>query len=332
MIMRIHSLRFLLAFIFSILFQASFGQRSTEVQTDSSIIETRTYPEFNSIGIFNELKDKSKTYYTELYYDTKKLKEQGVFVGGSAVGKWKEFFQDGKLKREIDYDKGLITYFDKAAFPFLELQNKYKLKGDSIVKKVYSKEFFEKHVSWSMGGSYIYNAEESGNWTDEFKQKPTKFLLRYNILMDNQTYDDLIEFEIDEDGQIIPNEYEDVYGFEQLPKNSPKFFNLTHTKAIELAKKRGLTETDTIKAEAFLYWENFKSNNIYNGRFRFYVSIKTSSIKNIQPEARSSIMDKFNIYVFNPWTGEFVEKKKMKSVRSWEKVSGSSTGLIPDNE
>jgi antitoxin component YwqK of YwqJK toxin-antitoxin module len=97
--MRIHSLRFLLAFIFSILFQASFGQRSTEVQTDSSIIETRTYPEFNSIGIFNELKDKSKTYYTELYYDTKKLKEQGVFVGGSAVGKWKEFFQDGKLKR-----------------------------------------------------------------------------------------------------------------------------------------------------------------------------------------------------------------------------------------
>ena len=38
------------------------------------------------------------------------------------------------------------------------------------------------------------------------------------------------------------------------------------------------------------------------------------------------------VYVFNPWTGAFVEKNKMKAIREWEKLSGSSSGLIPDNE
>jgi len=38
------------------------------------------------------------------------------------------------------------------------------------------------------------------------------------------------------------------------------------------------------------------------------------------------------VYVFNPWTGDFIEKKKMKSVREWEEGHGLSTGLIPDNE
>ena len=232
----------------------------------------------------------------------------------------------------IDYNKGIITYFDKKAFPFLELQNSYKLKGDSIIKKIYSQEFFDKHVVWSLGSSYIYNDDESGNWTDEFKRRPTKFLLRYNIKLDSKIYDDLIEFEIDSKGQFIPKEYEDIYGFEQLPKNSPKTFKLDRNKAVELAKQKGLQETDSTKAEAFLRWENLESKNIYNGKFRFYVLIKTNSLKDIRPGGRSSVTDKFDVYVFNPWTSEYVEKKKMKAIHSWEEMSGSSTGLLPDNE
>ena len=59
--------------------------------------------------------------------------------------------------------------------------------------------------------------------------------------------------------------------------------------------------------------------------------IKTGEIKNIVLNGRSSVVDKFDVYAFNPWTGDFIEKKKMKSVSSWEERSGSSTVLIDDN-
>jgi hypothetical protein len=316
----------------TLIVKISFPQGNSKIETDTSFIETRYYKEYNYYNIFNELKNSKIKHYSEFYYDTKTLKEQGVFIDGNSVGLWKEFFKDGSLKREIDYDKGVITFFDKKAFPFLKLQNSYKLNGDSIIKKIYSKEFFDKHVIWSLGSSYIYNDDESGSWTDEFKRKPTKFLLRYNIKLEGKIYDDLIEFEINSKGQLIPNEYEEVYGFEQLSENSPKTFQLNQEKAIELAKQKGLQETDSTKAEAFLHWEKSKSNSIYNGMFRFYVLIKTHSIKDIRPGGRSGITDMFDVYVFNPWTSEFIEKKKMKAIRSWEEMSGSSTGLFPDNE
>ncbi|RYX80794.1 hypothetical protein EON73_05185, partial [bacterium] len=299
-------IRYFLIIILTFFFQLSFAQENNKIETDTSIIETMYHAKFNSIKIFNELTDKSKMYYTELYFDSKKFKKQGLFTGNNAAGVWKEFFQDGKLKRAIDYNKGIITYFDNKAFPFLGLQNLFKLKGDSIIKKIYSQDFFDKNTVWSLGNSAIYNDDESGNWTHEFRKRPTKFLLRYNVKLDGRTYNDLIEFEINSEGQVIPNDYENIYGFEQLPENSSKTFKLNRDKAVEFSKQKGLQETDSTKAESLLFWENSKSKSIYNGRFRFYVLIKTATIKGIKTAGRSSIINKFDVYVFNPWTAEFV--------------------------
>jgi hypothetical protein len=131
-------------------------------------------------------------------------------------------------------------------------------------------------------------------------------------------------------GNFIPNEYEEVFGFEEIPGNYKKGFTLSYEQAIEIAKKRGLVENDTAKAIGYLKWEGFKTPTLYNGRFRFYVLIKTATIENIVANGRSSRIDKFDVYSINPWTAEFIEKKKMKAIRSWEKMSGSSTGLLPD--
>ena len=57
----------------------------------------------------------------------------------------------------------------------------------------------------------------------------------------------------------------------------------------------------------------------------------TEEVKDIKEKGRSSVVYKFNVYSFNPWTGEFVEMKKMKNIHSWEEHSGNWTGLIPDN-
>ena len=117
-----------------------------------------------------------------------------------------------------------------------------------------------------------------------------------------------------------------------MPNNLKGSFQLSVEEAIKQAKQFGLTENDTTKAVGILRWESFKKPELINGQFRFYVSIKTKTIENIVPNGCSSRMTKFEVYCFNPWTGKFIEMKKMKSIYSWEKMSGSSTGLIPDQE
>lgn len=326
-------MRHILLIILTLLTTSSFSQENSKIETDTSVIETRYYKEDNYYNIFNELKDSKKTYYSEFYLDTKTLKEQGVFVDGNSFGLWREFFKDGKLKREINYDKGLITFVDKKAYPFYDLQNKMKEKADSLICKMYGNSFLTNNTVWSVGGSYIYNDKESGNWTDKLNNKPTKFLFRYDVKLDNEyKYDDLIEFELDDKGNFLPNEYEEVFGFENVPENLRGSFKLKYSDALLKAKNLGLIENDTTKAVGLLRWENFKKPNIINGQFRFYITIRTKTIENLVPNGRSSRTTKYEVYSFNPWTGDFIEKKKMKSIYSWEQMSGSGTGLIPDNE
>jgi len=326
-------MRHTLLIILTLLATSSFSQGNSKIETDTSVIETRYYKEDNYYNIFNELKGSKKTYYSEFYLDTKTLKEQGVFFDGNSVGLWKEFFKDGKLKREINYDKGLITFVNKKAYPFYDLQNKMKEKADSLICKMYGNSFLTNNTVWSVGGSYIYNDKESGNWTDKLTNKPTKFLFRYDVTLDNEyKYDNLIEFELDDKGIFLPNEYEEVFGFENVPNNLKGSFKLKYSDALLKAKSLGLIENDTTKAVGLLRWENFKKPNIINGQFRFYITIRTKTIENLVPNGRSSRTTKYEVYSFNPWTGDFIEKKKMKSIYSWEQMSGSGTGLIPDNE
>lgn len=189
----------------------------------------------------------------------------------------------------------------------------------------------KKHAKWDFNQSVIYFASGGGaNWIDTTTIKPFSFIIRYDIQYDKEhLYDDMIEFELDEKGNFKGNKYEEIYGFEKLSLNSQKTFTLTHAKAIQLAKQNGLVETDNTKTEAFLHWENFKTENFYNGNFRYYVIIKTNFIKDIKTNSRTSIVNKFDVYIFNPWTAKFVAKKKMKAGRSWEQMSGSRKGLLP---
>lgn len=319
--------------IFTILYPLTiFAQEDTEVKTDSSVISTKYFKYLNSIRVFNELKDKSKTYYTDYFFDTKKVHEEAIFnEDNDYIGISRIYTADGKLIAETNHDLGVWTVNIKDAFPFYELLKKMKLKGDSLIKSVYGQEFFNKYVTWNMGGSAIYNKTESGNWNDKFNNKPIEFLFRYNIRFDNaHVYRGMIEFELDSIGNFIPNESEDIYGFEKLPANLNREFRLNFTNVIEKAKEKGLVESDSIKAVAFLKWEGLRKPELYNGHFRFFVIIKTNTIKKIVVDGRSSVTEKFDVYSFDPWTGDFIEKKKMKSISSWEERSGSSTGLIED--
>jgi hypothetical protein len=205
------------------------------------------------------------------------------------------------------------------------LKKEMKLLADSLVSKMYGKSFLKNNTVWNKSGSCIYTE-------NEFKKEPT-FLFRYDVKLDkSHKYEELIEFELDSKGNFIPDVYEEIYGFENVPDNLKGCFRLTLKEAINKAKQLGLKEDKKTKASGVLWWENFKKPELINGQFRFYVTIKTKTIEKIIPKGRSSITTKFEVYSFNPWTGDFIEKKKMKSIYSWEVGIGSQTGLIPDNE
>ena len=63
-----------------------FGQETSYVKTDSSVIKTKYFKYLNSIREFNELNDIKRTYYKDYFYDSKTIKEEGVFFNGHCVG------------------------------------------------------------------------------------------------------------------------------------------------------------------------------------------------------------------------------------------------------
>ena len=302
------------------------------LRLDSLTLIREKYPNVRVIKTFQ--KNKNIVFYD--YYYNGKTQLESTFTYDTLerpIGITKQFAEKGVLEYTQDYENGKWIVYDKKNFPFYDLQNKMKIKADSLVSKMYGHSFLANNTIWSVSGSAIYNDKESGDWTDKFKRKPTKFLFRYDVKLDNENrYDDLIEFELDDNGKFLPNEYEEVFGFENVPEKWKGSFRLKYYDALLKAKSLGMTENDTTKSVGLLRWENFKKPNIINGQFRFYITIRTKTIENLVPNGRSSRTTKYEVYSFNPWTGEFIEKKKMKSIYSWEQMSGSGTGLIPDNE
>jgi hypothetical protein len=247
---------------------------------------------------------------------------------GRPIGVSKEYDDLGHLLYTIDHEVGTWTVADLKAYPFYTLQMRLKGRADALIAAQYGPAFLRRHTVWNVDGSAIYNATEAGNWTDKLTQPPTKFLFRYDVKLDaDHVYPELIEFELDAQGQFLPNDAEAIYGFEQRPQVPAKGFGLVYRTAVETAKKRSGTTTEAVTG--FLQWENFRKATLYNGQFRFYVPIKTGSTEDRHPQGRSRVTDYYDVYSFNPWTGAFLEKKKMERVREWEQASGFTSGLHP---
>jgi hypothetical protein len=106
------------------------------------------------------------------------------------------------------------------------------------------------------------------------KSKPNSFLLRYEVRL-NPTDEKSIELGIclDKNGNYVPSSDDtwNNYGFELINAENKRFV-LNKSKAIEIAKSNGLTETDSKKIDEFLFWENFKMQQFYNGQFRYYIT------------------------------------------------------------
>lgn len=249
------------------------------------------------------------------------------------TGITKHYNTNGQLEYIQDHDRGTweVVKFDN--FPYYPTLVKMKMLVDSLIISNYGQTFFDNYVVWSPEGSAFYNGNGAGaTWYDYQEWQPKEFLLRYSIkLSEDEIYDEQFEIHLDSAGKIFfPFNYDDIKGFEKI--NTKNGFVLTKQISIDKAKQLGLVENDTTKAFTFLSWQfnEDKKLELFNGHFTYNVAINTKTIKHEPKGGRNRIEYKFDVYVFNPWTGQFIEKQKMKSYREWEKLSGQTTGLMPD--
>lgn len=310
---------------------STFGQFSRQkIETDSSDIEIIKNSVYHIYEETYKTKD-SVWYSVHFIKDTTRLNTEGWSTKDDKyLGVWEEFNFDGQLMYTRDYENATCE-INKELYPFYDLLEKMKLKADSLIISTYSKEFFEKHVRFDFN-CYTYDKDGYvGSWTEPIKRKPTKFLFRYQVKLNtSKWYDEMIGIELDEEGEYIPNiGFSNNYGFEKVNSDS-KTFKIDKNKAIEIAKSKGLKTNDLSKISEFLKWKKFKKPEFYNGQFKYYITEFTDEIKDIKKEGRSRIIYKYNVYSFDPWAGEFIEKKKMKRVREWEKNSGFTSDLLPD--
>lgn len=263
------------------------------------------------------------------------------------MGTWKEFNRDGELMFTWNHDKHTCKVNPKL-YPYHGILEKMKKKADKMIIDAYGTEFMDKHIifdfdcyaykkyktKYSWNNDSTWTKDYLGSWTEPMESKPNSFLLRYEVRL-NPADEKSIELGIclDENGNYVPSDDDmsNNYGFERVSDKNKEFI-INKTTAIEVAREKGLTETDYTKISEFLFWENFKNQTFYNGCFRYYIAVLQKQEEYKKGEERQGVINRYQVYIFNPWTGEFVEKKRMKSVREWGKVSGYSTGLLNDKE
>ncbi|WP_298509952.1 hypothetical protein [uncultured Kordia sp.] len=310
----------------------AFGQFSREnIETDSSnikIVRNSAYKTYTETYKHKNL----EWYSVHFIKDTTRLHTEGWSLkDGENIGVWNEYNFDGELLFTRDYDNATCT-INKTLFPFHNLLEKMKKKADQLIIDTYSKTFFDNHVRFNFDCTAHDKDGYVGNWTEPMKRKPTEFLFQYQVkLKTSKWYDEMITIELDEQGTyILKKGIGNNYGFEKATTKH-KTFQIDEHKALDIAKTKGLKVNPSEEVIAFLTWESFRTKTFFNGQFMYYIIELTKEIKDIKEKGRSKIIYKYNVYTFNPWSGEFIEKKKMKRVKTWGQRSGFTSGLLPDD-
>jgi len=292
-------------------------------------------------------KDKDSWLYSGYFakYTTRLNKQGWKTTDGKYLGVWREYNFKGQLMYTRDYDNATCVV-NKDIYPYHHLLEKIKSKADSLIITTYSQEFFYNHVRFDFDcsayhghwetlsdGEKYWDEDYLGSWIEPMKSKPNSFIFRYSVRIKDADWNyQMIGMDLDSLGNYVPTSDDrwNRYGFEDV-KGNKRTFNIDKAEARKVASKHGLVISDTSEVSEFLTWENFQKQTFYNGRFRYYITELTSKTEYTKGLERRGIIYRFNVYSFNPWTGEFVEMKKMKSIEEWGEKSGHTTGLVPDN-
>ena len=302
----------------------SFGQYSKQViTTDSSSIEI--IKDFPYSYIYRETLDNKDSVKITSYFakDTTKIREKGWQKrNGKTIGIYKVYTIEGDLLYTKDYDTGNFT-LNERYFPYHKTVAKVKKIADSLIIANYSQEFFDTNIS-SNFRIFAYDKEGNVDYvTIPMKTTPVEFDFSYNVrLWDFEWEDEIISVSLDNKGNI-----RQTSGLEKLDTKN-RIFTITREKSFLTAFDKGLGEKETSE---FLFWEKLDdtTNTLYDGQFRYYIAELIDLEEEIKTEKRSRKFHKYNVYSFNPWTGEFLEIKKMNRISDMTNNAGFFTDLSP---
>ena len=310
---------------------AALCQRMEDIETDSSKISFRYIKERNTILEINILKEKDTFYMTERYLDTNNLRLRLKYVNGYLSDMTNIFSKNGNLEESLNHDAGKWVVFQKEKYPFYNLKMKMKLNGDSILQHIYSPDFLDNYVVWNFHASKTFKGEKKEGYTQSIKEVPDTYLLVYDIYIQESSIGKVrktIQFALDSLGNLIINDA--IKGFEKLSKMTDKTFVIDYEKAFIKVKSFEKDLNDTTKYEVILKWEEFDRQGIYNGKYWYYFLVPIEVVDRKVKDYNSYIEYKYHVYIFDPWTSEFVEMKKMKMIDMISFKCHTNTGLMLD--
>jgi hypothetical protein len=288
-------------------------------KTDSSVIEIKYFEDLNSIREFNRLgfvkfnglDSITRTYYKDYYYDTRKIKEQGVIEGEDAVGLWKYYDANGFLKKTIDYKTGEKKFYGIKSDPYDDILLEMKEKADSTLIKHFGYDFFKDHLQWNPGTSYYYTRhEDSGNWFDIPEYEPEQFQLTYSVSLDKQYQYSLIRLKLDRGGRLIHSiDSYDNYGLKKCVSHCN--FRIDYPKAVEIAKQNGL-KWNSNDCRFYLSWIR---SLIMEGDFLGEYEMVMVELSYAEKFSEIITIDHYKAVIIDPWTGNLKRKCKFQNVK-----------------
>ena len=303
--------------------------------TSTALLTRERKPEVRCISIFpvGEQVMQEECYYNDT--NVPEHKSSYTLPDKQPKGVTSKFDTDGSLEYQLDHDKGTWKMAKADHYPYYQLLERMRGKADSLITAAYGQSFFNLSIRWAPQSSVIYDGLATGaGWCDYETWKPTRFMIRYAIrLADDETYDDLISVQLDSTGQLyFPfGKYDDIKGFEKV--SQAKGMIMTKSKAIEAAVAQGMTTNGDHQPATALTWAytDTPQAEMYNGHFYYSVAMYTGSLRSTAPTRGTKVEQRFDVYLFNPWTGAFVEKKKMKAYEKPNRRGVLATDLMPVN-
>lgn len=262
------------------------------------------------------------------------------------VGIASNYDENGSLRMTIDNDNRTWTPADTTRYPHFRLLNRMKLVADSLLRKIYCDAFLNKYLRWNIGDSYYFARNYSqpsfsiGWLRDEsYKYQPTEFYVSYDLYESNIKHERAIKLLFDLNGNILgSHQWNNNWtvanrGLEQLDTDSCRNFELSVNDAVSYVRGFISRNDDTTQAYGFLTWASSgEEASIFNGTWRIYV-LNPRKVKKKRRSKGSSTSERqyYDVYIFNPWTGMFLEQKLMyREIDSMPGITISCNQLIEE--
>ncbi len=334
-------------FYFLLLFHSLDAQKDQKIiKTDSSIIKINK--SITGKWIEEHLNDRNLIHFKKYFKDNKTLKSDyytdssTLYKNRLGIGKY--YNENGELYLTLNFDRPDWIPAVKSDYPHYDLLKKMKSKADSILEGMFSIDFINNHLKWSISGSnYWDKTYEEPNLTiswvkkDSHKYNPTEFYLSYDILLEGRKYENAVRLLIDLKGNILNyhrwNSQWTVYnkGLEKLDFDSQKNLRISREKAILTAFEYGLRPSNSQNARGSMVWvqEEDESSSVFNGNWKYYLLVPKPNDSG--RETYGKIKVSYTVYIFNPWNEEFLEKKSMyKEYSYFPGITFSSNRLIEE--